>query len=150
MSTTLAPYQKLILFDGVCNLCNSSVKFIIKRDKQNVFRFASLQSPLGQKMVDRFGWKDRGLKSIILVDPQGQYFMKSTAALEIARELPGYKWMRVFLYLPRFLRDGIYNLVARNRYRLFGKKQECMVPTPGLKEKFMDNQAVPDTWVQPE
>ena len=131
---------KIILFDGVCNLCNGAVQWIIRRDKKDVFRFASLQSEVGRELTRSRQIDTDKVDSIILIDPGIAYYIKSDAALEIARNLKGYKVLPVlFGWIPKSFRDGIYDLVARNRYRIFGKKQECMVPTPELKDKFLEN-----------
>ena len=131
--------KKIILFDGVCNLCNNSVNFIIKHDKKDVFRFASLQSEIGQKLVSERGLDPDELDSIVLIEPGVAYYRKSTAALEISRELSGgYSLLKNFLFLPEGLRDVVYDLVANNRYKWFGKQESCMIPTPELKAKFLD------------
>ena len=131
--------KKIILFDGVCNLCNGAVTFIIKHDKKDTFRFASLQSEIGKKLISERGMNPEQLDSIILIDPGVAYYQKSTAALEISRELSGgYSLLKNFLFIPEGLRDGIYNFVARNRYKWYGKKESCMIPTPELKSKFLD------------
>jgi len=139
METVLPDNKKIILFDGVCNLCNNAINFIIEHDKKDVFRFASLQSDLGKKMVSERGIDPEILDSIILIEPGVVYYEKSTAALKIVKELSGgYSMMKHFLYLPDFIRDGVYNLIASNRYSWFGKKESCMIPTPELKAKFLD------------
>jgi predicted DCC family thiol-disulfide oxidoreductase YuxK len=131
--------KKIVLFDGVCNLCNSAVTFIIENDKKDVFRFASLQSEIGRKLVEERGIDPEELDSIVLIDPGVAYYRKSTAALEISRELSGgYSLLKNFLFIPESLRDSIYNFVANNRYKWYGKKESCMVPTPELKSKFLD------------
>lgn len=131
--------KKIVLFDGVCNLCNNAVIFIIEHDKKDVFRFASLQSEIGEKLVEDRGMDPEELHSIVLIDPGVAYYRKSTAALEISRELSGgYSLLKNFLFLPESLRDGIYNFVANNRYKWYGKKENCMIPTPELKSKFLD------------
>lgn len=131
---------KIILFDGVCNLCNGAVQWIIRRDKEDVFRFASLQSEVGRELTRSRQIDTDRVDSIILIDPGVAYYIKSDAALEIARNLKGYKVLpALFGWIPKSIRDGIYDLVARNRYRMFGKKQECMVPTPDLKDKFLES-----------
>jgi predicted DCC family thiol-disulfide oxidoreductase YuxK len=131
--------KKIILFDGVCNLCNGAVQWIIRRDSLDTFRFASLQSAVGQELT-RARQIDTGqVDSIILIDPGVAFYIKSDAALEIARGLKGYRLLPfLFGWIPKSIRDAMYDLVARNRYRLFGKKQECMVPTPELKARFLD------------
>jgi predicted DCC family thiol-disulfide oxidoreductase YuxK len=130
--------KQIILFDGVCNLCNSSVQFVIKRDRKDTFRFAALQSDTGQKLVEERGIDTSAVDSIILIQPQVAYYVKSDAALRIARSLSG-PWpaLGIFLWLPSGLRDLVYDLIARNRYRIFGKRDACMIPSPELKEKFL-------------
>ncbi|MEZ5058885.1 MAG: thiol-disulfide oxidoreductase DCC family protein [Saprospiraceae bacterium] len=129
--------QPVLLFDGVCNLCNSSVQFIIKHDPEGKFKFASLQSDYGQEMVKKFGLEKENLETVILIDGEKAY-KKSTAALEVTRRLGGF-WalFYVFRLIPPFLRDGIYTWVANNRYKWFGKKDQCMIPSPELKNRFI-------------
>jgi predicted DCC family thiol-disulfide oxidoreductase YuxK len=130
--------SNIVLFDGVCNLCSGSVQFIIKRDVKRIFKFASLQSSFGQQQLDKFELNKNLLHSIILLRGE-QVFQRSDAALEIAKQLSGgWPVFYIFKILPRFLRDGIYNLISRNRYRLFGKKDACWIPTPELKERFLE------------
>ncbi len=130
--------KKIILFDGVCNLCNSSVQFVIRRDKRDRFRFAALQSKVGESLVKERRIDTTKVDSIILIEPQVAYYVKSEAALRIARSLSGlWPVFGIFLWLPSGLRDLVYDLVARNRYRIFGKRDACMVPTPELKNKFL-------------
>lgn len=139
MTTGLPKDKKIILFDGVCNLCNNSVNFIIEHDKKDVFRFASLQSELGKKLTSERGIDSQELDSIVLIEPGVVYFKKSTAALEISKELSGgYSMLKYLSFLPEGLRDGVYDLIANNRYKWFGKKDACMIPTPELKAKFLD------------
>lgn len=124
----------IVLFDGVCNLCNGAVQFIIARDKHQGFRFASLQSAFGQQYQEQVGEVD----SILLVE-EGRVYQKSTAALRIARRLKGlWPMLYIFIIIPPFLRDFIYDIIARNRYRWFGKKESCWLPTPDLKARFID------------
>jgi predicted DCC family thiol-disulfide oxidoreductase YuxK len=127
----------IILFDGVCNLCNGSVQFIIKRDKDAKFRFASLQSDTGRKVLEQFHLPTDTFNSFILLE-DGKIYTRSTAALRVFSRIKGWKWAGALMYVPRFIRDGVYNLIARNRYRWFGKKDECMVPTPELKSRFLE------------
>ncbi len=131
--------KKIILFDGICNLCNSSVQFVIKRDKKDIFRFASLQSEPGQKLLAERGIDPEKTDSIVLIEPDVAYYTKSQAAIEIASELGGgWSFLRVFEYiLPVTLRDLLYDFIARNRYKWYGKKDQCMIPGPGLKAKFL-------------
>jgi predicted DCC family thiol-disulfide oxidoreductase YuxK len=127
----------LILFDGVCNLCNGSVQFIINRDKEAKFRFASLQSDAGKKILQQFQLPTDTFNSFILYQ-DGKIYTRSTAALRVFSQLKNWKWVGAFQYVPKFIRDGVYNLIARNRYKWFGKKDECMIPTPELKSRFLD------------
>lgn len=129
--------KKIVLFDGVCNFCNKSVLFIIEHDKKDVFRFAFLQSELGKKLTQERGIDTTDVDSILLIDPGTAYYVKSSAALEIARHLSGYSWMRIFLYLPESIRDFLYDIIAKNRYKWFGKKENCMIPTAELEDKFL-------------
>lgn len=129
--------KKIILFDGVCNLCNGSVVFIIKRDKKDLFRFAAIQSDEGQELIQKHNIDTSKVDSILLIDGE-RYFSKSTAALKIARHLSsGYPLLFGFMILPRFFRNWVYDLIARNRYKWFGKKESCMIPTAVLKAKFL-------------
>ncbi|CAL66598.1 thiol-disulfide oxidoreductase DCC family protein [Christiangramia forsetii] len=131
--------KKIILFDGVCNLCDGAVQFIIKHDKKDIFRYASLQSEIGRKLVDERGLDPEELDSIILIEPGVAYYRKSSAALEISRDLSGgYSLLKNFLFMPESLRDGVYDFIANNRYKWFGKKEQCMIPSPELKAKFLD------------
>ncbi len=135
----MAAQKKIILFDGVCNLCNSSVQFVIKRDKNDIFRFASLQSEAGQKLANERGINTSEIDSIILIEPQIAYYTKSDAALIIAKSLSGgWSFLGIFMGLPKGLRDTIYDWVARNRYQWFGKKDQCMIPTEADKGKFLN------------
>ncbi|WP_405224337.1 thiol-disulfide oxidoreductase DCC family protein [Dokdonia sp. Asnod1-B02] len=130
--------KKIILFDGVCNLCNGAITFIIQRDKNDVFRYAPLQSEVGKNLAKKHEIDLDKVDSIILVTDQSAV-AKSTAALRIAKQLSGgWPLLTVFLILPRFLRNAVYDFIARNRYKWFGKKDACMIPTPELKSKFLD------------
>jgi predicted DCC family thiol-disulfide oxidoreductase YuxK len=111
---------------------------IIKHDKKDVFRFASLQSEIGKKLTNERGIDTSKIDSIVLIDPGNAYYIKSDAALEIAKALSGYSWLRVFSPLPRSFRDFFYDIIAKNRYKWFGKKDACMIPTPELKGKFLE------------
>lgn len=128
----------VILFDGVCNLCNSSVQLIIKRDKKKVFRYASLQSNFGKQALKKFKLDEKKIDSIVLYENENILF-KSTAVLKIAHKLGGiYSAAYAFVVIPLFIRDYIYDFIARNRYRWFGKQESCMVPSPELKNLFID------------
>ena len=131
--------KKIILFDGVCNLCNDAVIFIIKHDKNDQFRFASLQSKIGRKLLEQRNIDPNYLDSIILIEPGVAWYEKSDAALEISSDLSGiYQSLKIFKFLPKGLRDAVYKGIADNRYKWFGKKESCMIPTPELKTKFLD------------
>ena len=129
--------KNIVLFDGVCNLCNGLVKFIINRDRRDEFRFAPLQSPIGRKLLAEHNLSKEPLDSIVLITEEGSY-IKSLAALHIFKALKVYRWLWIFRFLPRSFRDFCYDFVAHNRYRWFGKRESCMVPTPELKAKFLD------------
>ncbi len=131
--------KKIILFDGVCNLCNNAINFVIKRDKNDVFRYASLQSEIGKELIAERNIDISKIDSILLIDPKIAYYHKSTAALQISKQLSGiYPLLSVFLVVPQSLRDWIYDIIAKNRYKWFGKKESCMIPTPELKALFID------------
>ncbi|CAZ98537.1 DCC1-like thiol-disulfide oxidoreductase family protein [Zobellia galactanivorans] len=131
--------KQIILFDGVCNLCNGAVQFVIKRDTLDVFRYAPLQSELGKKLIAERNIDSDSIDSIILIDPGVAYYIKSDAALEIGKQLRGYKTLSsILLWIPRGLRDIVYDFIARNRYKWYGKKEHCMVPTPELRAKFLE------------
>ena len=130
--------KKIILFDGVCNLCDNAVQYVIKHDKKDVFRFVPLQSDLGKEILNYLKVDTSKLDSIILYEPGVAYFYKSDAALEIAKDLGSFlKWSIIFKIIPSSLRNPIYDYVAKNRYKWYGKKDACMIPTPELKAKFL-------------
>ncbi|MGM0634925.1 MAG: thiol-disulfide oxidoreductase DCC family protein [Bacteroidota bacterium] len=138
-TSEIPPGKQIVLFDGVCNFCNDSVRFIMKRDQKDIFRYASLQSDLGKKLTQERGIDTSKVDSIILIDPGNAYYIKSTAALEIAKHLKGvYKLLHVFLYLPQGFRDWIYDFIAKNRYSWFGKMETCPMPSPEEQDKFLD------------
>jgi len=138
MISTLPKNKKIILFDGVCNLCNSSINYVIERDKKDVFRFVSLQSELGKTIQEYIGLENKNLDTIILYIPGKAYYIKSTAALHIMKEFSGF-WilMQFFTIIPSIIRDVIYNFIAKNRYKWYGKQETCRVPTPELTAKFL-------------
>lgn len=128
----------IVLFDGVCNLCNSAVQTIIKYDKKNKFVFASLQSEIGKHLLSERGINTETTDSIVLIIPNEAYFIKSDAALEIAKKLSGiFQFFGVFKLLPKGLRDQLYDFIAKNRYKLFGQKAQCMIPEKPVKHKFL-------------
>ncbi len=128
----------IILFDGVCNLCNSSVQWVIERDPEGIFRFASLQSKVAEKIFLRTGLEGEKLNSVALYE-EGRLYQRSTAALRIARKLDA-PWSLLYnlIVIPAFIRDAVYDFIARNRYRWFGRRESCMVPSPELRERFLD------------
>nr|MBC7612695.1 DUF393 domain-containing protein [Pseudopedobacter sp.] len=126
----------IILFDGVCNLCNSFVEKVIAADKNDYFRFVSLQSKAAEDLLYKYP-EFRDLKTIIFLEDD-KIYTRSTAALKISKHLMGvWPLLQTSYVLPKLIRDGIYNFVAKNRYKWFGKKDQCMVPTPELKSKFL-------------
>ena len=135
----LPKHKKLILFDGVCNLCNESILYIIKRDRNNVFMFAPLQSNIGQQIIQQFNLETSKTNSILLYSESNGISIKSTAALQIAKHL-GFpsNLMSKFFIFPPFIRNWVYDFIAKNRYKWYGKKEQCMIPTPELKAKFLD------------
>ena len=135
---SLPENKKIILFDGVCNLCNSSVQFVIARDKKDLFKFVALQSDLGNSIVKHIGIDIKNTDSIILYEPGKAYYYKSTAALKIAATLERF-WSiaTIFKFIPASIRDFVYDYIAKNRYKWYGKKESCMIPTPELQSKFL-------------
>lgn len=131
--------KAIVLFDGVCNFCNSSVQFIIKRDRGGYFQFASLQSDVGKNLLAlRPDLQD--LDSIVLIE-DGNYFTESSATLRIARKLDGL-WKLAYLFnaIPKVCRDPFYRLFAKNRYRWFGKEEACMIPTKDMRARFLSDE----------
>ncbi len=130
--------KKIILFDGVCNFCNSSVQYVIKYDKNDIFRFVALQSELGQKIIKHIGISEKHIDSIILYEPGIAYYYKSTAVLLIAKNLNGILTFGTLLkIIPSGLRDILYDYIATNRYKWYGKQESCMIPSEELKAKFL-------------
>ncbi|GEQ86391.1 thiol-disulfide oxidoreductase [Patiriisocius marinistellae] len=129
--------HEIILFDGVCNLCNSSVNFIIQRDKDHVFRFGALQEEPGKSLLSKHNIDPKNTDSIVLIK-NGKAYTKSSAALHAAKKLTG-AWPLLFgfIIIPKFIRNGVYDYIAKNRYKWYGKKDSCMIPTPDLKAKFL-------------
>lgn len=128
----------IILFDGVCNFCSGVVNFIIERDTKGVFRFAPLQSDAGQRILEHFNLAGEDFDTFVLVEGE-EFHIKSTAALRMCRLLGGFwKLLYVFIVIPAPIRDALYDYVARNRYRWFGKKEECMVPGPEVRRRFLE------------
>lgn len=128
----------IVLFDGVCNLCEGSVKFLIRKDKKDVLRFASLQSETGQKILKKFNLPTQKYDSFVLVVGE-KIYLRSSAALKVCGYLGGiWRLWEIFWLIPKTLRDAVYNFIARNRYKWFGKKSECMLPTPEIRKKFLE------------
>lgn len=134
---TITSTHKIILFDGVCNLCNSSVQLVLKNDAKDTFRLAALQSDVGQQLIQKFGIDTSETDSIILIDGE-IYYSKSTAALKIAKHLSGaFPLLYAFMIVPKFIRNIVYDYIAKNRYKWYGKQESCMIPTTELKSKFL-------------
>ncbi len=132
--------KHIVLFDGICNLCNASIKYIIKHDKNDVFRFSAIQSSTGQMLIKKYGIDTKKIDSIIYIPPHNKnYYLQSDAALKIASKLRfPINLMSLFLIIPKFIRNWVYNFIAKNRYKWYGKKDRCLIPTPQLKAKFLD------------
>jgi predicted DCC family thiol-disulfide oxidoreductase YuxK len=130
--------ERIVYFDGVCNLCNASIQFILNRDPQGKFKFCALQSPRGKKMIQENGFSAESFDTFLLFE-NGTLYTRSTAALRTLKELSG-GWPLLYglIIVPAVLRDFVYGLVAKNRYRWFGKKESCMVPTPEIRSLFLD------------
>ncbi|MEM8485291.1 MAG: thiol-disulfide oxidoreductase DCC family protein [Bacteroidota bacterium] len=134
--------DRVILFDGVCNLCNSSVNFVIDRDRAGLYKFSALQSAEAKAYLAKAGLNgevdDELLQSVVLYE-NGVLYKKSTAALRIARQLDGpWPLLYAFVIAPRFIRDAVYDVIARNRYFWFGQRDACRLPTPELRQRFLD------------
>lgn len=128
----------IILFDGICNLCNTSVQYVIKHDPAAIFKFTTLQSETGWRLLKEYDLSSPGLDSFILIQ-DGKAFTRSTAALMVARQLKGpVKLLYGFIIVPPFIRNNVYNIIAKNRYKWFGKKDACMIPTPSLQSRFLN------------
>jgi predicted DCC family thiol-disulfide oxidoreductase YuxK len=127
----------VILFDGICNLCNSSVQYVLKYDAKKMFRFAALQSDAGQALLNKYNLPTTGFDSFVLIQNDKAY-LKSTAALMVAKQLNGFiKLLYAFIIIPSFIRNFIYNFIAKNRYKWFGQKDSCIMPTADLKSRFL-------------
>lgn len=128
----------IILFDGLCNLCNGTVQFVLPRDKKKQFFFGSLQGRAGQQYLQHFGLPQNQLNSFILLEGE-KYYTRSAGVLRVLKHLGGgWRLLYAFIVIPRFIRDAIYKWVARNRYKWFGKREECPVPDAAVKERFLD------------
>ncbi len=130
--------MKVILFDGVCNLCNSSINWVIDRDYSDQFKFSALQSAYGKTVIEKFHLQGDFMDTVLLIDDE-KIQQRSDAVIEILRALGGvYSLAVVFYTVPSFLRNGFYNLIASNRYKWFGKQDACRVATPDLEGKFLE------------
>jgi predicted DCC family thiol-disulfide oxidoreductase YuxK len=130
--------QPVLLFDGICNLCNSSVQFILKHEKNSELKFAALQSQFGQELLSQYKLTSPKMNSVILVS-DGKVYLASDAVIRVCRFLK-FPWNlgSVLIVIPRPLRDFFYKKIAKNRYRWFGKKESCMVPSPGRRSRFLE------------
>lgn len=135
INTTTSP---ILFFDGVCNLCNGLVQFIIRHDKKKVFLFASLQSEIGRQAKEQVTTLQKSTPGSVILFYKGTWHTHSSAALYVFKLL-GWPWTLLFIgiVIPRFLRDGVYNFISRNRYKWFGKQNECMIPAPGIMDRFL-------------
>jgi predicted DCC family thiol-disulfide oxidoreductase YuxK len=128
----------IILFDGVCNFCNGAINFVLKQDKKGIFRFAPLQSEAGQKLLQQYNLSTKEFDSFVLID-NGKVYQKSAASLRVMNKLPWYwKEAQVLRIIPTAFRDAIYDFIAKNRYKWFGKKDQCMLPAPGIRSRFLN------------
>lgn len=127
----------IVLFDGICNFCNSAVNFVIKHDTKNCFKFTPIQSEAGKSLITQFKINLTGIDSVILIK-ENSYYIKSTAFLKIINKLKGlWKIFYIFIIIPRPIRNFFYDILARNRYKWFGKRDECMLPTKDMEERFL-------------
>jgi predicted DCC family thiol-disulfide oxidoreductase YuxK len=128
----------VILFDGVCNFCDGAINFVLKQDRKDIFRFAPLQSEAGQKILHQYKLPVKDFESFVLIDDE-KVFKKSAASLKVMNKLPWYwKAFQIFCIIPGFIRNAVYDFIARNRYKWFGKKEVCMIPTPEMRSRFLD------------
>ncbi len=129
--------KKVIIFDGVCNFCNFWVNFILDRDKKNTFLFSAVQSDSAKSLLKKYNRNNEDIDTFILITDKG-CFERSTAGLLVLKELSGlWKILYVFIIIPKFIRDPLYNIIAKNRYRFFGKSEACRIPTPDERDKFL-------------
>lgn len=128
--------ENILLFDGVCHLCNNLVLFIIKKDPKSQFKFAALQSEMGKLLLKKYILDSNNLNTVVYIKGE-RNFLKSTAILNIVKDLGGYwKLFYALIIIPKFIRDIIYDLIAKSRYRIFGKKESCMIPSPDINQRF--------------
>ncbi len=130
--------QPILLFDGVCNLCHYFVQFVLKRDRKGIIRFASLQSDVAKKLLEKHQFSAQNLNTVVLIE-DGKLYHHSDVAIHVVRHFGGlWPLLSIFRIIPRFVRDPIYNWVAANRYRWFGKKDQCLIPEPEWQDRFLD------------
>ncbi len=129
-------HSPIILFDGVCNLCNGAIQFVLSNDSNKVFKFASLQSDFAQDFLKNHQLPTENFGTLILIE-NDQIFIKSKAVFKIAKYLPKYTWLRIFSFLPIAISDFFYDIVSKNRLKWFGKRESCWLPTKELKERFL-------------
>jgi predicted DCC family thiol-disulfide oxidoreductase YuxK len=133
----MSEHSPIILFDGVCNYCNTMVNFVIKEDKQKTIKFSPLQSTTGQVLLNKYH-VPKNIDSFVFIE-NGKAHLQSTAALKVIKHLAWYwQWLQALWLIPKFLRDRVYNFVAKRRYKWFGKKESCMIPTPEIRSRFLD------------
>lgn len=134
---TLSHSHPVVLFDGVCKFCNASVNFILDHNTQKHIRFATLQSSVGKIVLEKSGLPENYLDSLVLVS-NGEVFVGAIAALKIASRLDvPWSFLKVFLFLPKWLINSVYTIIGRNRYKWFGREDTCSVPTPEIKDRFL-------------
>ena len=134
--------EHIILFDGVCNMCNAIVQFIIRHDKKEIFKFASLQSPAGQQLLRQAGLPLQDFDSFVY-SRMGQIYSESTAALLLLKDLGGiFKWIYPLIWIPGFIRNAVYKMIAKSRYSIWGKRTACMIPTDAVKKRFLEDELI--------
>lgn len=130
-------FQNIILFDGECILCQKIVQFIIKNDPNGKFKFSTLKSEIGAELLKLFGLNSEKLNTLVFIQ-KDKYFLKSSATLHVLKVLGGFwKIFYAFIFVPKFLRDFIYDIMAKSRYNLFGKSETCLLPTPDIMQRFL-------------
>lgn len=131
--------MNIVLFDGVCNFCNTTVLLIIKYDKKNKIKFASQQSAIGQKLLSNYNVISSKIETIYFINQENKIFTESEAVFEVIKLLKGLpKFTLIFLIVPKFIRNYVYRFISKNRYKWFGKTQECYIPTQEIKDKFLE------------
>lgn len=131
--------RQIIIFDGICNLCNTGVKFIIRRDTEEVFCFASMQSDISQKLIQKYLKSEFSFDTFLLIK-NGICYERSDAMIEVFRDLPGFWCLhKILALIPKQIRDYLYNIVAKHRYKVFGKQDQCMVPSQNISNRFIES-----------